>query len=190
MTKYLIVLAGVISMLACAAGSDVPEEPVVEPATNEVELASEILERPFTAEQIRGEWVDGLRITIRKWSPEAEVFELWTVVQTDAEGVDIESAVLGESGVGVGEAVSHHSGWVELRDHASFPADRATRDRVTRETALGELDGWLYTVADPDGSRKSEFFFAESLPGAPVFVHVLQGGEVVEIFEQVERSGQ
>lgn len=183
--KLVIVLVGVVSMLACAAGSDEPAEPVADPAVGEAEQTSEILERPFTAEQIRDEWLEGLRITIRKWTPEAEALELWTVVEADAEGVDIESVVLDDSGVGVGETVSHRSGWVELRDHASFPADRATRERVQRETALGKLDGWLYTVAD--ASRTSEFFFAESLPGAPVFVHVLLDGEVVEVFEQVER---
>lgn len=186
MTKYMILLAGVICVLACSAGSDASGEPVAEPAPLEIETP-EILDRPFTAEQIRDEWVDGLRITIRKWAPEAEAYELWTVVQTDAEGVDIESVVLDDGGAAAGEAVSHRSGWIELRDHASFPADRATRERVSRETALGELDGWLYTVAGPDASRTSRFFFAESLPGAPVFVHVLQSGEVVEIFEQVAR---
>jgi len=188
--KVMIVIVGALCVLACAAGGDAPEEPIAESVPDKVEQGPEILERPFTAEQIRNEWVDGLQITIRKWTPEAEAFELWTVVQNDADGVEIESVNLDAGGVGVGETENHRSGWVELRDHASFPSDRATRERVVRETALGELDGWLYRVADTDASRSSEFFFAESLPGAPVFVHVLQDGEIVEIFEQVERSGQ
>jgi hypothetical protein len=42
-------------------------------------------------------------------------------------------------------------------------------------------------MSDPSGGAVTEFFFAEALPGAPVFVHVFSDGEVVEIFEQVER---
>lgn len=55
------------------------------------------------------------------------------------------------------------------------------------ETPLGELEGWLYTVSDPTTGTVTEFFFADGLPGAPVFVHVLKDGEIVEIFEQIER---
>jgi hypothetical protein len=41
------------------------------------------------------------------------------------------------------------------------------------------LQGWFYTVGDSNG---------DTMPGAPVFVHVVNNGEVVEVFEQVERS--
>lgn len=142
---------------------------------------------PFTAEQIRGEWVEGLELTIRRWAADAEALESWRVVQADADGVDIESTVRDGDGNVIRPTAVRHSTWTELRDHASFPADRATRERVTRDTALGDLDGWLYTVSDPDSGTISEFFFAVSLPGAPVYVHVFRDGELVEIFEQVDR---
>jgi hypothetical protein len=42
-------------------------------------------------------------------------------------------------------------------------------------------------VTDPATGAVSELFFAEPLPGAPLFVHVFRDSELVEIFEQVER---
>jgi len=187
MTVVLVVV-GSICALACGAGSEPELVQVTVPAPKEAGPVPTILDRPFTAEQIRDEWVEGFQLRIRQWTPEAEAIQVWTVVRADGDAVDIKSEVLDENGSVVDEATVQTSSWVQLRDHASFPVDRATREAVVRETPLGELKGWLYTVADPGGATVSEFFFAEKMPGAPVFVHVLRDGELVEIFEQVERS--
>jgi len=178
---------GLICSLGCGGGESIPTEEAVEPPAPEVESTPEHLERPFTAEQIRDEWVVGLEIAIRRWSPETEAFELWRVVRADAEGVDIESVAVDSDGVATGAPSVQHSGWVELRNHATFSSDTSSRELVRRPTPLGELEGWLYTVDDPSSGTRTEFFFATSLAGAPVWVHVLRDGEVVEIFEQVER---
>ena len=186
-TGTLLVLA-LGALLSCGTGAaPEPVEPTAGPSEEEA-AAPAILERPFSAEQIRDEWIEGFTVTIRRWTPEAEVFERWVVIAADADGVDIESTVTDADGTLLSEPTVQHSSWVDLRDHASFPADRATREAVVRETPLGELHGWLYTVTDPASGVVTEFFFADDLPGAPVFVHVLRDGEVVEIFEQVERS--
>lgn len=193
MKRLILILVCVGSTVALGCGAS------PEPATAEsVETAAEIpreagpipslLDRPFTAEQIRDEWIEGFQLRIRQWTPKAEVLEVWTVVRADADTVDIESKAEGADDGAAGEGLVQTSSWVQLRDHASFPADRATREMVSRETTLGELTGWLYTVTDPKSGVVTEFFFAEELPGAPVFVHVLKEGELVEIFEQIERS--
>lgn len=187
MTTALLV-AGIACAVACGSGAvSEPQGDAGGPAPEEVGSSPAILERPFTAEQIRDEWVEGFRVMIRRWTPQAEVFETWLVVDADADGVDIESTTTDAEGAVLSGPTVQHSSWVQLRDHASFPADRATRESVVRETPLGELQGWLYTVADPASGVQTEFFFADGLPGAPVFVHVLRGGEVAEIFEQVDR---
>jgi len=188
MSTPCIVLLAVLCVVACGTGS----EEVVTEATEETPVKPEpvitLLDRPFSAEQIRDEWVEGFHLKIRRWTPEAEAFEEWTVVSADTDGVDIESLSFdGEGGV-VTEPSTQRSTWIQLRDHASFPADRATREAVTRDTTLGELSGWLYVVGDPSGEVVTELFFAEALPGAPVTVHVIKGGELAEIFEQIERS--
>ena len=71
--RRLAWMLGLCCVIACGTGPDDPVEPTgaVEPAVP----APEILERPFTAEQIRDEWVEGLQIKIRRWTPEAEIFE-------------------------------------------------------------------------------------------------------------------
>lgn len=186
-TTAFLLVAGSICVLACGAGAEPELSHAEEPAPKEAGPLPTLLDRPFTAEQIRDEWIEGFRLRIRQWTPNAEVVEVWTVVRADADTVDIESVAEGEDGSISSEASVQTSSWVQLRDHASFPADRGSRENVRRETPIGELEGWLYTINDAKSGTVTEFFFAETLPGAPVFVHVLKNGEVVEIFEQIER---
>jgi hypothetical protein len=147
-----------------------------------------MLPTPFTAEQIRTEWVEGFRLTVRRWAPDGERLERWRVVAADAEGVEIENAVVDADGAVVGDPVTRRSTWAELRDHASFPAAAATRSREARSTALGVLEGWRYTVTGPEAGMTSEFFFVDSLPGAPVQMTVWQAGEKVLVLEQLDRD--
>jgi hypothetical protein len=148
-----------------------------------------LLPRPFTADQIRDEWVVGYEVTWRRWTPDNETRERWQVVAADAEGVDIASTPLDADGGAAGEPRVEHSTWTDLRDHASFPEDHATREMVTRATPLGELEGWLYTVRGPKEDTVTEYFFANRFPGAPVLMRVELGGVPVMIMEQVARSG-
>jgi len=146
-----------------------------------------ILVRPFSADEIRDEWVPGFRLLMRRISPEETRIERWTVVSADDEGVEIEYATIADDGSVEGEPSIARSGWVELRDHASFPASHSTRDWVSRETALGNFEGWLYRVADPEVSVVNEFFFVPELPGAPVQMRILEGGTTVFELEQTAR---
>jgi hypothetical protein len=183
-----IVTVAALFTAACGTGTEEAATEATESTPARTAPVATLLEYPFSAEEIRNEWVVGFTLKVRRWTADAEAFETWTVVDADADGVDIESALLDPSGEPVSESAVQRSTWVQLRDHASFPADRATREAVTRDTPLGELGGWLYSVGDPSGGVVTEFFFADDLPGAPVTVHVLKDDAVVEIFEQVERS--
>ena len=98
----------------------------------------------------------------------------WTVQQADAESVTIEYANLNGEGAAVGEPMAQSATWIALRNHASFPSAHARREEASRETALGKLDGWLYTVQDPKAGTVSELFFATDHPGAPVHMTVSQ----------------
>ncbi len=138
-----------------------------------------LLERPFTAEQIRDEWGVGLQLTILQTSPEGEERQRWTVVSADGEGCEIEYATLDDDGNVTGEPTVQRTGWVELRDHASFKAEHSTREDVTRESDLGRLEGWLYKVRDEEAGTLTEYFFAKSLPGAPVHLRSLKDGETI-----------
>jgi hypothetical protein len=146
-----------------------------------------ILVRPFTAEEIRDEWVPGLRLLMRRSSPEGPQIERWTVVSADDDGVEIEYATIADDGSVAGEPSIARSGWVELRDHASFPAAFSTREWVSRSTSLGQFEGWLYRVAEPDAAIVNEFFFVPELPGAPVHMRILEGDATVFELEQTAR---
>lgn len=146
-----------------------------------------ILMRPFSADEIRDEWVPGFRLLMRRSYPERTLIERWTVVSADSEGVDIEYATVLDDGSVEGEPTITRSGWVELRDHASFPAAHSTREWVSRETALGDFEGWLYRVAEPGAAVVNEFFFVPGLPGAPVQMRTLEGDATVFELEQTAR---
>lgn len=146
-----------------------------------------ILRRPFTAEQIRDEWAQGLMLVMATRSADGMTLERWSVVVADDDGADIEVVPIDTEGNATGEPRVGRSSWVELRDHANFPADVATREDVVRETPLGELDGWLYRVPDPAAGTVSELFFARSLPGAPVEMRITRDGEPFMELAQIER---
>ena len=186
-TTALVIAAAIAVLGLGCVGTEAPE-PEAEPATARGPGETVSLETPFTADEIREEWAEGLEITVRRWTASAEAFEQWTVVAADDAGVDIAAQSVDAEGAPLGAPAARHSTWVELRDHAAFPAHLAVRERTLRETALGRFEGWLYTIDDPSTDGVTEYFFAESLPGAPLQVRVLRDGEVVEIFEQVERS--
>jgi hypothetical protein len=146
-----------------------------------------ILMRPFSAEEIREEWVQGFRLLMRRSYPEDTRIERWTVVSADDEGVEIETATILDDGSVEGEPSVSRSEWTELRDHASFPAAHSTREWVSRSTALGDFEGWLYRVADPGAAAVREFFFVPELPGAPVQMRALEGDTIVLELEQTAR---
>jgi hypothetical protein len=180
---FVLLLA--IAIFGCGEGGAPVEQPQVA-----VDLDPEdptILQRPFTEEEIRDEWVPGFRLLMRRSFPEETWVERWTVVAADEEGAEIENATIAEDGSVEGEPSVRRSTWTELRNHASFPAAHSTREWVSRSTALGEYEGWLYTVADPEAATVQEFFFVPSLPGAPVQMRILEGEATVLELEQTAR---
>jgi hypothetical protein len=146
-----------------------------------------ILKRPFTAEEIREEWIEGLRLLMRRSSPEGEVVERWTVVASDPEGVYIEFVTLDGDGQVSADPEVRRSSWIELRDHAAFPAATSSREWTSRSTALGSFEGWLYRVPDEKTGTVSEFFFVPEFPGAPVQMRILNGEEIMFELEQTAR---
>jgi len=184
-----VVLAVVSAAWGCGPqGPASPEAGAAAPQPAEVEPGDPtILRRPFTAEQIRDEWVEGLTLVLVRTTPEGRTQQRWTVVSADADGTEIEYAILDPAGSPTGEVKVERSSWVELRDHASFPVGHSRRERATRETALGTLEGWVYTVEDPADGTVNELFFAGSLPGAPVLMSMSRGGVIAARMEMVER---
>lgn len=199
MKNPLVAASLILAILAAGCGDRAPRSDEVgdaaEPeATGGPAIAIELdpddptlLMRPFTAEQIRDEWVPGLRLLMRRSYPEETRVERWTVIAADNEGADIEYATIDDDGSVVGEPRVARSTWLELRDHASFPAAIATREWVFRSTQLGEFEGWLYRVAEEGAATSQEFFFVPEMPGAPVVMRILEGDATVFELEQTAR---
>jgi hypothetical protein len=158
-----------------------------QPLTDVGAAETESLPHPFSADEIRDEWMVGFRLKLRRVMQGTESVERWTVVSADPDVVEIESAALDGDGNVLGQASLARSTWVELRDHATFPAARAEREEATRDTELGTLDGWVYTVQEDDDGTVSEFFFAKDLPGAPVEMRTTRGDELMMELVQLER---
>ena len=188
----LVGLGWSVLCAACAAPDPGHHAESGEPArTTDASLDPDdpsILRRPFTAEQIREAWAPGLVIDVHRYGPEGDAHERWTVVSADAEGADIEYAALDGSGEPTGKADVQRALWVELRDHATFPAASSTVEDTTLDTSLGTLEGWLYTTRDEEAGTVTELFFARDLPGAPVEVTMKRGEEVVMEMAQISRT--
>jgi hypothetical protein len=180
-----LALVLVLFFIGCGNG-DGPAEPP-QPGLDVDPEDSTILELPFTADEIRAEWVPGLRILMRRSLPDRITAERWTVLAADDEGAEIEFATIADDGSVEGEPAVMRSTWAELRDHAAFPASRTTREWIGRSTALGDFEGWLYRVDDPDAATVQEFFFVPALPGAPVQMRILQEEETILELEQTAR---
>lgn len=180
----ILLLVGIL--LGAGCGQSESPEPVAESGTPAAE--GEILPQPFTAEQIRDEWVVGFRLSLLRTTPQGEARERWEVIAADDEAVEIRSTPIDAVGDTIAASTTARSTWEELRDHASFPAASSTVEEVERETALGKLAGLLYTVREDDVPTVSEYFFARDLPGAPVQLRTTRGEEVVFELEQIARS--
>ena len=129
----------------------------------------ELLRRPFTAEQIASAMRPGLQITVRMSGPEGDLTQLWTVLSADADGCEMEYTNLDAEGNAAGEKVVQATAWTELHEHASFPAADATSEIARRETALGALDGRLYTVDSPESGRDHGVFLRRQIRRRPGF---------------------
>ena len=147
-----------------------------------------LLPFPYRAEQIRDTMTLGFEAETLMVDPSTRARQRWTVVAWDPEGVVIEYTPLDETGVPAGESVRSRSGWVELRDHASFPLVTSVRNRDTRSTDLGERTGWSYVVEDPKAGTVTTFFFADDFPGAPLWMQTRRGDEILMTMTQIRRS--
>ncbi|MEJ2086655.1 MAG: hypothetical protein P8Y44_13435 [Acidobacteriota bacterium] len=141
-------------------------------------LAEEFLPTPYTAEQIGNAWRQGYEMTMKIWTPDRETVSRTRVEGWSREAIETSEQQLDDTGSPVGDKTVSSSSWEDLRDHARFPVATTVRERTTRVTALGELEGWLYTVSGDEG-RVSEFFFADDFPGPPVEFSQTNGDSVI-----------
>jgi hypothetical protein len=188
-TTALFLLVFVFGLGCGPGGDDVPATGESQPEEPTADVPKvEMLPTPFTAEQIRDEWVVGFNLTMLRKKHGRDVYQRWSVVDADADSLKIEYVTVDADGEPIAVPVVQGATWVGLRDHAAFPAATATREEVTRETPLGTLDGWVYTVREKPPGTVTEYFFAKQYPGAPVHTLTTREGEFVMEMSQIERN--
>jgi hypothetical protein len=147
---------------------------------------------PFTTEQIRDSMPPGTHVRLRT---EVEGMPTtiadWTVTVTDEATVTIEYVIEDEAGTVLSGPESQTSDWVELRDHAAFPAAQTTVTQATVTVPSGTFDTQLYTVqaTDDDGNPVTRrFHFSPELPGPPVQFEEEQEGRTIVRMQLLERQ--
>jgi hypothetical protein len=140
---------------------------------------------PFTAEEIRRGCPRGRTIRLLVEPHGADPFvRVNRFVETDVEGSTVEKTRFTIDGEPMGAAEQERTTWLELQEHASFPADQTEIRPETIETPLGVLDCLRYTVAD--GEAVDTFWFARAAPGMPILFMSEEGGVVTSLVTVIE----
>lgn len=115
----------------------------------------------FTAEQIRAATKPGRTYRFKVETPDAPPAErVMTFTKVDAEGAELATS---------GEPPKRVT-WEELRKHGEFPSANVSVHEEKVTVPAGTFDCVVYVVVG-EGAESGEvktFYFAKSLPGAPV----------------------
>jgi hypothetical protein len=164
---------------------------VVEPDQDaEVEVASEILPTPFTAEQIRGSCPPGTQVVYRiQLTDQPPMLQFMLFRDGDEVNATIESWAESGRGEPLGPRGTSVTPWTELRDHALLAAG-STRAQEKFTTEQGELEGWHYSepVDDERGKGTREFWFDQRFPGPPALLVETVGGMETMRMEMIGRT--
>lgn len=150
------------------------------------------LPTPFTPNQIRIGMPRGTHIRFEIGSlDQAPVVSDWRVLDATETDMELEESMVGPDGAPIGEAHRQRYTWVELCQHAAFPADKAVRMEAQVQTPHGTLPAWLYEVksVDADGTPYIErYYFARAMPGPPVLVEASRGSVVLSRMKMVSNA--
>lgn len=131
---------------------------------------------PYSAEQIRDATKPGRTYRFKietAGNPPGE--RLMTFTKVDAEGAEISTN---------GEPAKRVT-WEELRKHAEFPKPVVSTREERITLPAGTFDCVVYVVQGEPGETRT-FYFAKSLPGAPVFFFTIKDGKSVMTSTLVE----
>ncbi len=148
------------------------------PTTDPHLLDPDHLPTPYSADEIREGTAEGRTLVVLT-EPAGAPGSTRTVRYTEcgSDGAVQNRTPVDERGRAVGEPHVSPVSWLELQQHASFPADRTVAERVRLEHPLGDLDCVRYTVGQ--GDAVDTFWFDVARPGMPVLVDSRKGGQSV-----------
>jgi hypothetical protein len=136
------------------------------------------LPTPFTAAEIRSNWIPGRSVRSLVVRPGVEPFVRVTLaVSAEEDGGESDNWTETPDGRRLTETDRAYSSWLELQGHASMPAAITTIEEETIEISAGRFECLRYTRVD--GDSVDTFWFAKSRPGAPVRFEKRLAGELV-----------
>lgn len=135
-----------------------------------------VLPAPFTAEQIHQATTTGRKFRYKVEVPNTPSREhVLTFKNVDESGAEVQS----------GGARARRFAWATLQAHMEFPRDRTKTREEKLTTPAGKFDCIVYAVAGDDG-EVSTYYFAKTLPGAPVLFYVQINGKRVRTTTLIE----
>ena len=133
---------------------------------------------PFTAAEIRSNWIPGRSVRSLIVRPGVEPFVRVTLaVSAEEDGGESENWTETPDGRRLTEPERAYAKWLVLQGHASMPAELTTIEEETIEIPAGRFECLRYTRSD--GDEVDTFWFAKTRPGAPVRMEMRRGGELV-----------
>jgi hypothetical protein len=122
---------------------------------------------PFSADEIRAATKAGRTYRFRVEVPGKKPRErVLTFTKVDESGAEIFS----------GSGEPKRVGWPTLQRHSEWPKDKVKTREETVKLPAGKFDCMVYEVRDDDG-EVSTYYFARTLPGAPVLFYTEQDGK-------------
>jgi hypothetical protein len=144
-----------------------PDPPEAPAAAAPAAKKGPVYPAPFTWEEIRAATKSGrtyrYRVEVPGKPPRERVL---TFVKVDDSGCEIFAG--GEN--------PKRMGWPTLQKHSEFPQDLVTTREETVKLPGGKFDCMVYEVRGNDG-EVTTYYFARTLPGAPVLFYTEQDGE-------------
>ena len=166
----LVGLAGAAAVMAIGCGGSAPppktEAPEIDttqtavppPDPEPIAKKGPVYPAPFSWEEIRAATKAGRTYRYRVEMPGKPARErVLTFTKVDDDGCEIFT----------GSGEPKRKGWVALQKDEEFPKDRSKTYEESIKIPGGKFDCVVYEVRGKDG-EVSTYYFAKSLPGAPV----------------------
>lgn len=144
----------------------------------ETDRPEEMAPPPYTAAQIKEATHVGRKYTFKIEVPdEPSQLQVMEFTAVTAEGATLKQSTLNEDKTPAGEPVEDQVTWADLESHAHFPkaTTRVSEEELT--VPAGSFPCKVYRVTEEE--VVNTFWFAKSLPGAPIKVEMREGDKVV-----------
>lgn len=144
----------------------------------ETDRPEEMAAPPYTAAQIKDATKVGRKYTFKIEVPgEPAQLQVMEFTAITAEGATLKQSTLNEDKTPAGEVIEDQVTWNDLESHAHFPKDatRVTEEELT--VPAGKFPCMVYRVTEAE--IINTYWFAKSLPGAPIKVEAREGDKVV-----------